>query len=130
LAQPSSSADLIAFLQALPEGRKRRGVRYPQWLLLLMAILGILSGCRSARDQERFAKRHHQAFAAALDLELTKPSSPGPETASNREALSALMAWPAFAPRPKRPASTSLKFRRQEVKGCANFPMAQHNIFL
>ena len=64
---------MIAFLQALPEGRKRRGVRYPQWLLLLMAILGILSsGCRSARDLERFAKRHHQAFSAALDLELPK----------------------------------------------------------
>jgi hypothetical protein len=37
-----------------------------------MAILGILSGCRSARDLERFAKRHHQAFGAALDLELPK----------------------------------------------------------
>jgi len=72
LAQPSASADLIAFLQSLPECRKRRGVRYPQWLLLLMAILGILSGCRSARDLERFAKRHNQAFGAALDLELPK----------------------------------------------------------
>jgi len=68
----SPSPDLIAFLQALPEGRQRRGVRYPQWLLLLMAILGILSGCRSAGDLERFAKRHHQAFGAALDLELPK----------------------------------------------------------
>jgi len=74
LAQLAASPDLIAFLQALPEGRKRRGVRYPQWLLLLMAILGILSGCRSARDLERFAKRHHQAFSAALDLEL--PNAP------------------------------------------------------
>ena len=72
LANPAATADLIAFLQALPEGRKRRGVRYPQWLLLLMAILGILSGCRSARDLERFAKRHHQVFSAALDLELPK----------------------------------------------------------
>jgi hypothetical protein len=72
LPQLSASPDLISFLQALPERRKRRGVRYPQWLLLLMAILGILSGCRSARDLERFAKRHHQAFGAALDLELTK----------------------------------------------------------
>ena len=45
----SPSPDLIGFLQALPEGRQRRGVRYPQWLLLLMAILGILSSCRSAR---------------------------------------------------------------------------------
>jgi hypothetical protein len=47
---------LIAFLQALPEARQRRGVRHSQWLLLLMANLGILSGCRSARDLERFAK--------------------------------------------------------------------------
>ena len=68
----SPSPDLIAFLQALPEGRQRRGVRYPQWLLLLMAILGILSGCRSARELERFARRHHQAFAAALKLEPPK----------------------------------------------------------
>jgi len=37
-----------------------------------MAILGILSGCRSARDLERFAKRHLQAFGAALDLELPR----------------------------------------------------------
>ena len=72
MPQLSASPDLISFLQALPERRKRRGVRYPQWLLLLMAILGILSGCRSDRDLERFAKRHHQAFAAALDLELSK----------------------------------------------------------
>lgn len=39
-----------------------------------MTILGILSGCRSARDLERFAKRHHQALGAALGLEL--PNAP------------------------------------------------------
>jgi hypothetical protein len=72
LADPSATADLIAFLQALPERRKRREGRYPQWLLLLMPILGILSGYRNARNLERFAKRHHQAFGPALDLELTK----------------------------------------------------------
>jgi hypothetical protein len=72
LPQLSASSDLIAFLQALPDRRKRRRVRHPKWLLLLMAILCILSGCRSARDLKRFAKRHHQAFGAALDLELPK----------------------------------------------------------
>ena len=72
MADSAASADLIAFLQALPEGLKRRGLRYSQWLLVLIAILGILSGCRSARDLERFARRHHQAFGAALDLELSK----------------------------------------------------------
>ena len=52
MVDPAATAGLIVFLQALPEGRKRHGVRYPQWLLLLMPILGILSGCRSARDLE------------------------------------------------------------------------------
>jgi hypothetical protein len=37
-----------------------------------MAILGILSGCRSASDLERFAKLHHQVFAAALYVEMPK----------------------------------------------------------
>jgi hypothetical protein len=50
----AATADLIAFLQALPEGLRRRGVRYPQWLLLLMAIFSILRGCRSVRDLERY----------------------------------------------------------------------------
>ena len=58
LSKLASPSDLIGFLQSLPEGRKRRSVRYLQWLLLLLAILGILSGCRSARDLERFARRH------------------------------------------------------------------------
>jgi hypothetical protein len=36
-----------------------------------MVILEILSGCRSARDLERFARRHRVAFNAALGLELS-----------------------------------------------------------
>ena len=48
--------DLISFLRAIPDGRYRRGVRYPQWFLLLVAVLGILSGCRSSRDLETFAR--------------------------------------------------------------------------
>jgi hypothetical protein len=72
LSQPHVStadqADLIGFLQGLPEGRKRRGIRYPQWFLLLVAILGILSGCLSVKDLERFAARHHGALNAVLGL--------------------------------------------------------------
>ena len=48
--------DLISFLKAIPDGRYRRGVRYSQWFLLLVAALGIPSGCRSSRDLEAFAK--------------------------------------------------------------------------
>ena len=60
--------DLISFLKAIPDGRYRRGVRYPQWLLLLVAVLGILSGCRSSRDLEAFARRHREALNQALGL--------------------------------------------------------------
>ena len=43
-------------------------MRYPQWCLLLVAVLGILSGIRSSRDLEAFAKRHQKALNQALGL--------------------------------------------------------------
>jgi hypothetical protein len=64
--------DLISFLKAIPDGRYRRGVRYPQWFLLLVAVLGILSGCRSSRDLEAFAKRHREALNQALGLDFKR----------------------------------------------------------
>ena len=64
----SADADLISFLKAIPDSRYRRGVRYPQWYLLLVTVLGILSDCRSSRDLEAFAKRHREALNQALGL--------------------------------------------------------------
>jgi len=64
--------DLISFLKAIPDGRYRRGVRYPQWFLLLVAVLGILSGCRSSRDLEAFARRHREALNQALGLDFQR----------------------------------------------------------
>lgn len=50
--------DLISFLKAIPDSHltaaTTAAVRYPQWFLLLLAVLGILSGCRSCRDLEAF----------------------------------------------------------------------------
>lgn len=46
--------DLISFLKANPDGRYRRGGRYPQWFLLLVVVLGILSGCSRSRGMEAF----------------------------------------------------------------------------
>jgi hypothetical protein len=40
----------------LPSFRMCRGVRYPQWWMLLVAILAILSGQGSLVGMERFAK--------------------------------------------------------------------------
>ena len=64
--------DLISFLKAIPDCRYRRGVRYPQWFLLLVAVLGILSGCRSSLDLEAFARRHREAFNQALGLDFQR----------------------------------------------------------
>jgi hypothetical protein len=60
LESPAAAADLISFLKALPDCRMRRGVRFPQWWMLLVAILAILSGQGSLLGKERFAKRHRK----------------------------------------------------------------------
>ena len=51
----------------------RRGVLFPQLFLLLVTVIGILSGCQSQRDLERFAIRHPAALVQALGLELKQP---------------------------------------------------------
>ena len=71
-ADQTTPDDLISFLKAIPDSRYRRGVRYPQWFLLLVAVLGILSGCRSSRDLEAFARRHREALNQALDLDFKR----------------------------------------------------------
>jgi hypothetical protein len=67
--------DLISYLKSIPDARMRRGVRFPAWYLLLVAVLGILSGCQSLRDLERFAIRHHSVLTEGLDVELRRPPS-------------------------------------------------------
>ena len=46
-ASAATDLDLISDLQAIPDARMRHGVRIPAWYLLLVAVLGILSGCRA-----------------------------------------------------------------------------------
>ncbi len=52
---PPAATDLISFLKDLPDCRMRRGIRFPQWWLLLVAILAILSNQGSLMGMERFA---------------------------------------------------------------------------
>jgi hypothetical protein len=74
-AAAATDLDLISYLRAIPDQRMRRGIRFPAWYLLLLAVLGILSGCQSLRDLERFAIRHHSVLTEALGLELRRPPS-------------------------------------------------------
>jgi len=57
LETPDAATDLISFLKALPDCRMRRGIRYPQWWMLLVAILAILSNQGSLMGMERYSWR-------------------------------------------------------------------------
>ena len=82
-ASAATDLVLISYLRSIPVARMRRGVRFPAWYLLLVAVLGILSGCQSLRDLERYsfgegfayAIRYHSALTEALGLELRRPIS-------------------------------------------------------
>jgi hypothetical protein len=74
-ASAATDLDLISYLRSIPDARMRRGVRFPSWYLLLVAVLGILSGCQSLRDLERFAIRHHAVLTEALGVVLRRPPS-------------------------------------------------------
>jgi hypothetical protein len=40
--EPDAASDLIGFLMAQPDRRMRRGIRFPPWWMLLVAILAKL----------------------------------------------------------------------------------------
>jgi hypothetical protein len=69
------ASDLISFLKALPDCRMRHGIRFPQWWMLLVAILAILSGQGSLVGMERFAKRHRQTLNELLGTDFGKSPS-------------------------------------------------------
>jgi len=75
LQNPFAATDLISFLKALPDCRMRRGIRYPQWWMLLVAILAILSNQGSLMGMERFAKRHRETLNELLGTDVAKPPS-------------------------------------------------------
>jgi len=74
-AEPAAAGDLISFLKALPDCRMRRGVRFPQWWMLLVAILAILSNEGSLVGIERFARRHREVLNALLGTDFGKEPS-------------------------------------------------------
>jgi hypothetical protein len=75
LATPAGATDLISFLKALPDCRMCRGIRFPQWWMLLVAIFAILSNQGSLVGMERFAKRHRQTVNELLGTDFGKSPS-------------------------------------------------------
>ncbi len=59
---------LIEALQTIPDHRRGAGRRYPLWVLLLLIILGTMSGYRGYRGLSRFMARHQADLALRLGL--------------------------------------------------------------
>ena len=74
-AAPAAATDLISFLKALSDCRMRRGIRFPQWWMLLVATLAILRNEGSLVGSERFAKRHRQTLNELLGTDFGKSLS-------------------------------------------------------
>ena len=50
--------NLIEALSQVKDFRAARGQRYPLWLVLLLVIMGTMSGCRGYGALEEFGRRH------------------------------------------------------------------------
>ena len=65
---PPVTANLIEELKKVRDFRTRQGQRHPLWLVLLLVIMGTMSGCLGYRGLGDFAKRHKQSLIEVLDI--------------------------------------------------------------
>ena len=65
-------ASLIKSLQEIRDFRAAQGRRYPLWLILLLIIMGTLSGCRGYQALEDFGMRHYEALSEKLGLTVNR----------------------------------------------------------
>lgn len=63
---------LIEQLKTVPDWRRGRKVQYPLWLMLLMTLLGVMSGYSSLRGLEDFMQRHQQEVVELFGLSKAK----------------------------------------------------------
>ena len=79
-------ANLITSLQEIRDFRAAQGRRYPLWLILLLVVMGTISGCQSYYALEDFGVRHYGAVSEKLGLTVTR--LPSDTTFSSCNALS------------------------------------------
>jgi len=66
------AVNLIQSLQEIRDFRAPRGRRYPLWVILLLVVMGTISGCRSYYALEDFGARHYGTVSEQLGLEVTR----------------------------------------------------------
>jgi DDE_Tnp_1-associated len=62
------TASLIEELKKVRDFRTRKGQRHPLWLVLLLVIMGTMSGCCGYRSLGDFVERHKQSLIDTLDI--------------------------------------------------------------
>lgn len=63
---------LIEQLKTIPDWRRGRAVQYPLWLMLLMTLLGVMSGYSSLRGLADFMQRHQSEVVTLFGLSKAK----------------------------------------------------------
>ena len=61
---------LIRHLQQVADYRTKP--HYPLWVVMLLVIMGIMSGCNGYRALENFVQRHQSALLELLELPYTR----------------------------------------------------------
>jgi hypothetical protein len=66
--RPKEIASLMQVLKAIPDPRKRRGIRYPKTSLLAILVVAVLSGVRSVEGIAQWARECTQDELARLGI--------------------------------------------------------------
>jgi hypothetical protein len=71
-AEAVMNSHLIEQLQSIRDYRSPRGKRYPLWVMLLVTVLGTMSGAEGYQALEEFGMRHYSKLCTALGLTLKR----------------------------------------------------------
>jgi Tfp pilus assembly protein PilO len=66
------NSQLVQRLQSIRDYRCDRGKRYPLWIMLLVSVLGAMSGAQGYRALEDFGKRHYASLCEYLGVSLKR----------------------------------------------------------
>ena len=81
----NSDKSLINYLKEVPDERDPHGRRHPLWLILLIMIMGIMSGSWGYRELGRFVERHRRELIDIFQISRAEMPSYSTITYGNDE---------------------------------------------